>query len=96
MNSSESLRHLYNRDLVALAKTKGMGSAAVSSSSDPNRANHCSIARPFSTLLTYVSYGCFIHREEEPVVHLEARFAMLQIMGPNEKEHAEWGIMPHE
>ena len=34
--------------------------------------------------------------EEDPVVHLEARFAMLQIMGPNEKEHAERGIMPHE
>jgi hypothetical protein len=33
---------------------------------------------------------------EDMVMHLEARFAVLQIMRFNEKEHAEQGAMPHE
>jgi hypothetical protein len=47
-------------------------------------------------LLTYGSCGCFIHIREDMVMHLEARFAVLQIMRFNEKEHAEQGAMPHE
>jgi hypothetical protein len=33
---------------------------------------------------------------EDMVMHLEARFAVLQIMRFNKKEHAEQGAMPHE
>jgi hypothetical protein len=55
-----------------------------------------SIYAPFSMLLTYGSYGCLIHTGEDMVMQPEARFAVLQIMRFNEKEHAEQGAMPHE